>query len=321
MGCEVKSLHFVASICHPAKLGLLDLAKALNHYGLAHDQERDYIILEDVFHLICLVRKLRKLEGTGICVVWDNSLRSLLIALIARALGIRIAYYYHEPGGFGQKIFKSDPLFYSLKATLGEWIFLKASHYHIVARPDKIGFGDVFCPLLYSDSRPEFECPPEKLIGFLGAKRNQRLYNLFILLEPKLKRAGYQIAFFPSTEYGSSTEEKFEFLSRCSAVWNVYGVPYNQSGVTGDCLMSGTPVIHSSFEPFRSLLNELNLGIELDLFQTCDVMILNLLKNLDGKSLFRNDIERIRLSTSKSNFGGQQAFLKYWKPYFDGIVK
>lgn len=313
-------LIFIASICHPRKLGLIDLAEALQHYGQTHDQQRDYVILKNLSHLMHLVRKLRSLQGTGLCVVWDNSLRSLLIALVARMFGIKTAYYYHEPGGFGQKIFKSDPFFYSLKATLGEWVFLKATHFHIVARPDKIGFGDVFCPLLFCVRRKEREPTPEKLIGFLGAKRNQRLYNLFRLFGPELKKAGYQIAFFPSAEFGTSTVEKFEFLGRCAAVWNVYGVPYNQSGVTGDCLMSGTPVIHSAFEPYRSLLSELNLGIELDLMQPHHDLIQNLLEKLAKKNALDKDVDSRYITEAQSNYGGQKAFIDHWKPFFDSIT-
>ncbi len=315
----MNSIHFVASICHPKKLGLIDLAKALQYYGQTYDRQRTYVLLHNITDLKNLLRGARNSGGIGLCIVWDNSLRSLLFALIARLLGVVTAYYYHEPGGFGQKIFKSDPFFYSLMATFGEWAFRKSTNFHIVARPDKIGFGDAFCPLIFDDRRPIHELGQKKIIGFLGARRNQRLFNLFNLLVPDLKKAGYLVAFFPSKEYGSSNEEKFAFLSQCTAVWNVYGVPYNQSGVTGDCLMSSTPVIYSAFEPYGSLLRELDLGIELDLMQPQPELARHLLDELERMNGMHKKSSDISLSKVQSDFGGRGAFVKYWLPFFASL--
>lgn len=316
---KLRPIRFIASICRPNKLGLLDLAKALEYYGQVSDMERDHLVLENLVHLIRVVDKARRSGGTGLCVIWDNSLQSLLAALIARLLGVKTAYYYHEPGGIGQKLLKSDPVFYSLKAALGEWLFKKATHFHIVARADKIGFGDAFCPLLFDDRRPEHNSESKPLIGFLGARRNQRLYNLFKSLTPNLREAGYDIAFFPSAEHGQSAEEKFSFLSQCTAVWNVYGVPYNQSGVTGDCIMSGTPVIHSAFEPYRSLLRELNLGVEVDLMRPQPDLARQIVEQLKSLGGVHKGAPRLSIVDAQSFFGGLMAFRQYWQPFFDTI--
>lgn len=61
-------------------------------------------------------------RGSRLFIFWDNSFKSVFCAAILRMIGALVIYYYHEPGGIGQKLVKNDPFFYSLFAALAEFV-------------------------------------------------------------------------------------------------------------------------------------------------------------------------------------------------------
>lgn len=312
----MKKINFIASICNHKKLGLKDHALALEYYGNMNDSEREYLLVKNFFHLIHIFFLSKRENKYGLFLIWDNSIRSLLLGLISRALGFTLVYYYHEPGGLNQKLLKKDPLIYSFKAALGEWLFQKIAHYSLVARLDKVSAGYVFCPLLFDDRRPKSN--PQNFIGFLG-RQMHRHHALFNSFKPTLENAGYEIVFFPSKHFGSSASDKFIFLGQCIAVWNVYEVPYNQSGVTGDALMSGTPVIFSRYEPFQLLLLRCKLGVYVDITKPASEILEKLLRDISDSGNRRGIKSKKALKLEQSRFGGNIAFINHWKVFFDSI--
>lgn len=309
----------IISFCQKRKKGLLDHADALKYFGNKLDSERIYLVSKDVFVFSFVLFKHKSLNSKLYVLTWDNSIQSLFVSILARIFGGVNIYYYHEPGGFGQKIFKSDGFFYSLFASFAEYIFCLISKYKLVARPDKICFGDFYCPLLYNADTIASDINSRTMIGFLGAKRNQRLYNLFKSIIPDLNNEGYDVGFFPSNRFGSSKDDKLKFLRNSLFIWNVYGVPYNQSGVTGDCFMNGVPVIFSKFEPFKKLLLNFELGFELDINLPKNELVRNLFMKIDENKKLINRKNSSLLIDAQSKFGGQEAFLQFWKSFFDSI--
>jgi len=309
----------VVSICHPGKFGLVDHAEALVHYGQRLDPQRTYVLAQGLDEVFAVARRIRRTGNKAVCVVWDNSLATFASAVLAKQLGLTFVYYYHEPGGIGQKLFKADPLLYSLKSSLGEWLMCQLADRRAVARPDKLCFGDLYFPLLFDDQRPPWNSR-KRVIGFLGARRNQRFFDLFQQMAPSFAAAGFEVAYFPSPESGRSREEKFAFLANCTAIWNVYGVSFNQSGVTGDCFMSSTPVIASHFEPYRELLALHGKLVEVDLFQEPKDMCARLVANLERLVQARPGQDPESLRQAQSAFGGAAAFSNHWLPVLGRLL-
>jgi hypothetical protein len=308
----------VISFCHRTKLGLRDHSLALVKYGTLRDKKRVYRESGSLFYSFINILKHRLRGQSVICVIWDNSWTSLALSILAQLSRCHVVYYYHEPGGLGQKLFKGDPAIYAVAASLAESAFKMVATRTVVARRDRLAFGDAFCPLLYDDARPRRRSTSAPLIGFLGARRQHRLYNQFLIVADLLRKQGWEVGFFPSERWGSSTADKFNFLSLCKMVWNVYGVPFNQSGVTGDCFMSGTPMVHSPLEPEKSKLASAGLSIQISL----DMKPEEICRLILASSQSRSSIENLQNNEDheiKSEYGGKIAFEENWLNLFESL--
>lgn len=309
--------HHVISFVHPTKLGLLDHAEALTEYGTLLDEKRSYHTHTSIFNLAVNLIQMRRNGSQCICVFWDNSINTLIAMLLCSLFRVPKLYYLHEPGGIGQKLSKGDPFIYSLKAAFAESLFKSVSSMVLVARCDKLAFGDYYAPLLFNDDRP-VRVNSSRVIGFLGAKRNHRLYHIWQRISAELVSKGYELREFPSADYGKTNAEKVSFLSECACVWNCYGVPYNQSGVTGDCIASAVPCIVSGYEPFAKELKELELLIELDIKLPESEMVAQLIDQLE-KNIKHDTACKDRTHQFASEIGGRLAFSKYWLPIFHSL--
>ncbi len=305
----------IVSVCRPKKLGLMDLARSLVFYGNALDKKRNYVVLEGAADFFSILINAIKKNERVICVFWDNSFFSLLYLIFSRILLFKTVYYYHEPGGYSHKRKLRATIKYSLLASIGEKIYLSLTNFVGISRKDKISSGDFFLPLLYGNQRP-LHVKRTKKIGYLGNFKNERLPNVLKRIEAKLNARGYEVIYFPSSTYGNTTFEKYQFLSQCAAIWNVYAYPYNLSGVTGDAFMSNTPLILSKYEPFLDILVSNNLAILLDPLESDETMV----KIIDESiKLIDETPPTSSLGSDQSNFGGADAFLDFWKNCFDQI--
>lgn len=299
----------IYALCHPRKPGLLDHARAVVRYGRLYDPAATY-------RLMTGLGDVRSLHRGAVVVVWDNSPKSLALAWICRFRGATIVYYLHEPGGLGQKLVKDDPLVYSFMAAYAELSFRGVAHLVAVPRYDRMAHGDVFLPLPFWEERP----PPvagARRIGFVGARRHHRLQHVFASLEPVIRAEGFEPAYFPAPGGGAGEAEKFAFLSECAAVWNPYGVPLNQSGVTLDAAMSSIPVIGTAFEPFRELLQPLGLFYELSLSAGPEHLaeqVRAILRYLAAK----NDRKPVD-AAARSELAGAAMFQRRWLPFFQTL--
>jgi len=307
--------NLIISFTHPNKLGLIDIANALTDYGGTYDKSRKYLSISNLFDLLKAL--IRNRNNKTICVIWDNSLYSLNAMLICCIYRVKILYYLHEPGGIGQKLYKGDPFIYSIKASLGEWLMKLISSKVLIARADKLAFGDFYAPLLYNHDRP-YPKKNSNIIGFLGAKRRHRMHHVFKSISSKLTKNGYKIYYFPSSKYGKNLEDKVKFLEECCAIWNCYGAPYNQSGVTGDCIASGVPCIVSQFEPFIDDLEKLGLLIKIDIRLSDDDLAHQLVNFLDERSKSNTHFNHSKKELA-SIYGGDLAFKKHWLNIFDSV--
>lgn len=299
----------IFALCHPRKPGLLDHARAIVRYGRLLDPGTDYALLSRF-------ADLGKLKRGDVVVIWDNSPASLALAWACKFRGARIVYYLHEPGGLGQKLVKDDPLVYSFLAATAELAFKGVADLIAVPRFDRMAHGDVFLPLPFWEERPP-PAPSARRIGFIGARRRHRLQHVFASLEPVMRAEGFEPAYFPAPGSSAGEAEKFAFLAECAAVWNPYGVPLNQSGVTLDAAMSSIPVIGTAFEPFRETLKRLGLFYELRLSEGPEsladqlrVILLRLAARND-----RKPVDRAVLS----ELGGAAMFQRRWLPLLQSI--
>ncbi|MDA9143659.1 hypothetical protein N9N99_03685 [Gammaproteobacteria bacterium] len=306
----------VISFIHPKKFGLIDIANALTEYGHINDKTRVYSSISNFKDLLKTLITNKNHKKT-ICIFWDNSLYSLNAMLVCAFFRVKILYYLHEPGGIGQKLYKGDPFIYSIKASIAEWLMKLISSKILVARADKLAFGDYYAPLLYSQNRP-YAKHNSKTIGFLGAKRDHRMHHVFERISSKLTESGYKIIYFPSSVYGKDIKDKVKFMEECCAIWNCYGVPYNQSGVTGDCIASGVPCIVSKYEPFINDLENLDLSVKIDIRLSDDDLALQLIdileKRMKAKIYFNNSKKELA-----SIYGGELAFRKHWLKIFNSL--
>ena len=308
----------VISVVHPKKYGLLDICEALSFYGNQSDSARAYSTITSRAKLAKLLVQRKSKKGSIGIVFWDNSFFSLFCLCLGKLFGARTFYYLHEPGGIGQKLIKGDRFIYAICASLAEALMGRLASKVIVPRFEALVFGDCYAPLLFVGDESEYNSSEKKFIGFLGSRRKSRLEHVYRGLQAKLNKLGVESGYFPSKEFGVSKEDKLAFLNRCDAVWNVYAVPYNQSGVTGDCIMSDIRCIVSHYEPFLEELRQLNLALEVDITTDEDLIIEKLMSiyKEDSKKIDESDRRKIR-----SKFGGTLAFSKYWKPLFNHSEK
>lgn len=194
---------------------------------------------------------------------------NLLFLLLARLCCIRSIYYLHEPTSLLEKINKGDGLCYSLavavsqrlETLLANRILVSCDAYRKRSNVDKI---DIL-PLLVPDL-------PEQC-GSVDSDRNQvilfgranemrcltRFHELALLSRERALPYQFRILTYshlpPAMEdmaisQGSSYTEDCltTALNRSFAVWNVYSVPYSQSGVTPVALRAGVPLLVSCHE-------------------------------------------------------------------------
>lgn len=304
----------VYSVVHPNKHGLVDFCDALAHYGNTLDSNKVYDTASSISKIFSACINAKKSKSRISFVFVDNSLFSFFSLCICKLFKANTFYYLHEPGGIGQKLYKGDPFIYSLFASFAEVLMSKLSGKILVPRFEALVFGDHYAPLLFMSNAKKDSKKNSRFIGFLGGRRKSRLEHIYSNMEKKLNKLGVKTGYFPSKEFGYSYAEKLTFLKRCDAVWNVYGVPYNQSGVTGDCIMCDVKCVVSQYEPFLDILNSLDLAVEVDIYSDEDQILESMLSIYEKKKNSLDDAERSKI---RSEFGGALAFKKYWKKIFD----
>ena len=89
---------------------------------------------------------------------------------------------------------------------------------------------------------------PRRLV-YLGGKLGSRAYNEIKELQTGKLDTAFEIVFFPSLFKINLKKSKQRVPQEGrSVIWNVFKVPYNQSGVTLDALRYGVPVILSDHD-------------------------------------------------------------------------
>lgn len=299
----------ICSLVNKRRLGLVDHARALQIYceksGNAGKVAHSFL-------------DLLRLKNNDIMIVWDNSIRTILLALTYRLFySGRILYYYHEPGGIGQKLMKNDPFLYAILATCAENLNKRISHKILVPKLKDLPEGNFIAPLLFHEQKIEQNDKRDILtVGLLGTPRPNR----FIRLLQQLTAAclDVEIEFFPSDKWGTDLHSKQKFLSACDAVWNVYAVSYNQSGVTGDCIMSGKPVFHSKYEPYASLLSQLKISLEIEVGTSYEALERQFNKHIE--TIKNQKLDLIALKHAASKFGGNVCFEDHWLKIFEQVM-
>ncbi|WP_422672446.1 hypothetical protein [Candidatus Methylopumilus planktonicus] len=294
----------------------MDFSHALVYYGSKYDKRREYISPTKFCEIFNVYLGLNKNKKKAICIIWDNSFYSFSLATIARFLGIKIIYYYHEPGGLTHKLELRAPIYRISIQRLAEILNFKIADYVAVSKLEKIEKDFVFLPLLYDDRRPK-KIRNSNKIGYIGALKSERLPELFKSLECLFNEKKYELIFFPSKEYGSTREDKYKFLAECAAIWNVFAYPYILSGVTGDAFFSRTPLIVSKYEPFMDLLLKNDLAVRVDPAMSPKTICEQIIKSIRA---FNPSISKSS-NRDLSSFGGKKAFQVNWLKTFEAIIR
>ncbi len=309
----MKRVKIIFSVCNKKKYGLRDISDALIFYGTKFDKNRIYKALGS-FNELFQYCKQYSIKGS-IAIVWDNSIKSLTLAIFFRIAGAHVIYYYHEPGGYRHKRQLRASITFSFLSVILEKLNKLIAKYTAISMLKNKQYGDFYLPILYEDSRPKSNSNA-KVIGYLGKIKNERCVTQLESIREIAMLHGYSIKYFPSNEFGSDKEAKFNFLSNCAVIWNYYKYQYNMSAVTGDCIFSGTRIIiNPYFEPEIDILNRCQLSIN----------VLNEDLN-DSKKLWEviskninSEPNHSELEIQKSILGGQNAFIENWLPVFRKI--
>lgn len=262
-------------ICESNKPGLnehLEAIKSFNLKGKITTISRyDYSYPSWLFRSLISI-----LINRGPIIFFSIGCFSIILATLCRIRRKLCLYFCHEPGNITyyylrHNFFKSFALFFF------NFVLSFISNKVIIANPYLrfiYGRKILFCPLPSKFHEMKFtSCPTfEYNVGILGTLSNERglseidlvskSYTIAALSNSKLPhKFQNSIAVIKDSNY--STLEKDAFLRSVASVVNLRWQPFNQSGVTVDCLIRGVPILTTNFDLyvnkfFFDLLPQLN---------------------------------------------------------------
>jgi len=251
-----------------------------------------------------------------------------LLFLVLRLLGVNVIYYLHEPGGIKEKFDKGDSIIYSLLVYAVQMMEVVFANTVMIGRErSKSELKDVygrfcskfkFCPLLYLSCSSVNESCREYDIIFVGRLDERRSLKEFIdisgfrkvlLTSGILNHHVDDVRVYDKIPFTEEKKKQLMLNAKCS--WNIYSVPYNQSGNTVDALRYGCYPIISNYDPYASKLKPYGCVVD-----CCDDINDTLLLLINSWN--QNVAEELR--SLFSTLGGQLAFNQYWLPVFKGIA-
>lgn len=212
-----------------------------------------------------VLRRLR--AGRGLAVFFSIGPASVALMLYARLAGWLTVYYCHEPGGWGYLRLRNGRIRSALILALNAGLTW-GCHKALVGSPyarRPFGRKAIFCPLPYrgvdgsAAAGTATGAGAQPAVGMLGTISGERgirelatlasRFDVVVLSNRPLPAFAAQHARVLS-DREFSRDDKQRFLGGVSCVVNVRRDPYNQSGVTAECLIHGVPVVTSTHDPY-----------------------------------------------------------------------
>lgn len=209
---------------------------------------------------------------------------NVLIGLWARLNRVPVIYYLHEPSNLSEKLSKGDSPHYATLVALTQQLETRIADIILVAVDALVDHatrhfpharGSVFVMPLAIPSLPKGHGTPRSesrhRVLYLGRADSARCLTQFSALAIEMAASTPDIRAtmltystldppLPGVETRSgksySDDEMLELLDESIVIWNVYGKPYAQSGVTPVALRSGVPLLVSEHEKEKQLLTE-----------------------------------------------------------------
>ncbi len=209
---------------------------------------------------------------------------NVLIGLWARLNRIPVIYYLHEPSNLREKLSKGDPAHYATLVALTQQLETRIADIILVATDTLVNHairhfpharGSIFVMPLAIPSLPRSHraSPSDSRhrVLYLGRADSARCLTQFSALAVEMGTSSPDLRAtmltysnldspLPGVETRSgksySDDEMLRLLDESIIVWNVYGKPYAQSGVTPVALRSGVPLLVSEHEKEKLLLTE-----------------------------------------------------------------
>ncbi|OWS70690.1 hypothetical protein CBI31_00085 [Polynucleobacter campilacus] len=188
---------------------------------------------------------------------------SIIILIISKIANIKTYYYCHEPGDFKYYNFRNS-WFKSIILLSLNYILIKICKEVVI--PNKnykslYGKTTLYCPLQSNivDFVSVINGSKVYDIGYLGTISKERglsssnflSYSIGVLSNQKFNyKLPSNVEILSQLKF--SDAKKNHFLKSCSVIFNLRDQPYNQSGVTMECLMSGVPVLTTTFDYYVS---------------------------------------------------------------------
>jgi hypothetical protein len=234
------------------------------------------------WRLLCTLTALRRAaEGAHVFIQSPHFL-NLLALLVLRLLGAKqILYYLHEPSSWKDKVGSGDSHLRALVTHGAQSIDCMLSDVTLVSAHDLVertrrvtsrARSIRVAPLLYKPVQHQER--RRVRLTYIGSISRNRAFEHFVRFARNL--SDHVVGLIPTvltsstldntfaSEHPSldihagrpfSEQEKALILEESFAVWNVYTKSYSQSGVTGDSLRFGCPLLITEFEPLRAALS------------------------------------------------------------------
>jgi hypothetical protein len=246
-------------------------------------------------------------EENSTIIIWSLGLCALLIPLLR--MKNKVIFICHEPGGLKQRFKKKDGFFYSLYVSSYELLMHLSNQ---IATPNKINakkYNLKYLPLLYKPVSSFGKLPTKNLskfcIYYLGRLDDRRGSKIFLELKRKFSDI-YDFRFFPNEDISPSELNKVSFTRNRGCIFNFYQINHNQSGVTGDALRLGLPVIVSNLDFIFEDIKHFKLGKVIDFNET------NLAKFIDAINELNSRTEFDEIFYYYNNNFGKKAFDSFW---------
>jgi hypothetical protein len=239
-------------------------------------------ICSSLYSFLALISR-RRLQDFDLVYLQSTHPLNLIVSLWARFHRLNIAYYLHEPTDLTEKLKKGDPVIYACLVRVVQYLECWFTDVIFIAAPSlldkahrmrRAGEAQILAlPLAIPDLDSAISSHPKERtrLLYLGRAHPMRCLDQFFKLAEHLESSGSGVrptllTYSPldtsppcvDTRAGRSYSdlEMLDLLEESFAVWNVYDVEYSQSGVTPVALRSGVPLLVSSFEKERSLVEE-----------------------------------------------------------------
>jgi hypothetical protein len=198
-----------------------------------------------------------------VIIFWSLGL-SVLCAPLLRIAGRRTVLVYHEPSTLKERVKKTGQWSKAMVSSLV--LAALVPTFSRLVTPNRANAARLGVPYARLPIAPPPTDVPKHRTGlkvvFLGARLSTRSVDLFEMARTSLSGKA-EFRYFPDGNDRTEAAKRCLLSSSGCVVWNLFRVPYNQSGVTLDALSCGVPILITEMEPLGDLLVDKGAAIRL----------------------------------------------------------